>query len=136
MALNAPRTRLIALLAGVAVLALAGCGGDDEPTPTEEARTAADEFASSLEAGDYEAACGAMTDALVKQLGGNGCPDQVSKIAGSAQEDLSITITDVRVSGPKAVAVTEVARAGAPAQESSFDLTESGETWQVSGLGD
>ena len=120
----------------VALVGATGCGGDDEATPSEAAQSAADQFVSSLEAGDFEAACGDMTDALAQQLGGEKCPDQISTIAGQAGEDLSITITDLRVSGPKAVADTDVERAGAPKQESSFDLELSDGTWRVSGLGD
>src|SRR5215210_384981 len=96
--------RSMALVTALAApLVVAGCGGGDEPTPSEAARSAADSFVSALESGGFEAACGQMTAQLSDQLGGDQCPDQLSTIAGQAGEDLSITITNLRVSGPKAV---------------------------------
>lgn len=124
-----------ALLAAIAALAVAGCGGDDEPKPEEEAGAAAEEFATAMESGDFEAACGALTDELVTQLGGDQCSEQITSIAGEGGE-VSIEVTNVRVSGPKAVAETEVRRPGAGAQESSFDLVDSEGSWKVAGLGD
>jgi len=138
MRLQIQRRRPVALLTGIAAAALlagAGCGGDDEPSPEEAARAAADQFVSSFETGDFEAACGDLTDQLADQIGGEECPDRIASIAGQG-EDLSISITNLRVSGPKAVAETEVSRAGSPPQESSFELVETARTWEVSKLGD
>ena len=112
----------------------AGCGGEDEPSPTEAARAAAGEFVGAIASGDYEAACAALTEQLAAQLGGEACSEQIGAIAGAGE--VEIVVTDVRVSGPKAVAATEVRREGEGAQESSFDLIESEGEWKVSGLGD
>jgi len=121
--------------AGIAVaLALPGCGGDDEPSAAEEARAAAAEFVDAIEAGEFEMACDALTRELAEQLGGEACPEQVEAVAG-AGGDVAIEITSVRVSGPKAIAQTEVLRAGAGAQESSLELVEHDGSWRVSGLG-
>ncbi len=130
-----PVGALLVLFAVIATLAAAGCGGDDEPKPEEQAGAAAEEFVAAMESGDFEAACGALTDELATQLGGDQCSEQIASIAGEGGE-VSIKVTNVRVSGPKAVAETEVRRAGAGAQESSFDLVDSEGDWKVSGLGD
>ena len=129
-----PGTRIAAAAAALAILA-AGCGGDDGPTSAEAAQAAADDFVAALEGGDFEAACDALTAELAEQLGGDACPDQIAQVAGESS-GVSITITSVRTSGPKAVAETEVRRQGEPAQESSLDLVEHEGEWQVSGLGD
>jgi hypothetical protein len=129
-----PVGALLAMIAAIAALATAGCGGDDEPSPVEEARAAAEEFVTAIEAGDFDAACAALTDELAAQLGGDGCSEQIGSVAGEEGE-VSIEITNVRVSGPKGVAETEVRRPGAGAQESSFDLVEHEGAWKVSSLG-
>ncbi|HEX6117326.1 MAG TPA: hypothetical protein VFY99_09510 [Solirubrobacterales bacterium] len=129
------RVALAAAITAAVAFAGAGCGGDDEPDPVEAARAAADEFVGAIGSGDFEAACGALTDELASQLGGDACSEQIGAIAGEGG-DVSIEVTNVRVSGPKAVAETEVRRAGAEAQESSFELVESEGSWKVSGLGD
>ena len=135
MAPGTPQLRCIAAVIGIAgALALAGCGGDDEASPTEAAGAAAGDFAAAIGSGDYEAACGALTEELASQLGGNACSEQIGAIAGDG--DVEIAVTNVRVSGPKAVAETEVRREGEDPQESSFDLVESGDEWKVSELGD
>jgi hypothetical protein len=128
------RPRIAAAAAALAI-AVAGCGGDDEPTSAEAARAAADDFVAALEGGDFEAACKLLTPQLAEQLGGEACPDQIAQVAGESGE-VSITITNVRTSGPKAVADTEVRRQGEPAQESSLDLVEHEGDWQVSAVGD
>lgn len=137
MRLDAPRRRLILLLvavAAVAVVLILVLGGGDE-SPDEAARTGAEEFVSVLADGDYESACGMLTDALAEQLGGDQCPDRLAATVGRAGEDLEIEVLNVRVSGPKAVADTRVRSAGAPATESSFDMELAGDTWEVSRLG-
>ena len=115
-------------------LAVPGCGGGDEPTAAEQARTGALEFVEAIEAGEFEAACDALTRELAEQLGGEACPQQVEAVAG-AGGDVAIEITSVRVSGPKAVAQTEVRRSGAGAMESSLELVEHDGSWRVSALG-
>lgn len=130
----------IRIRAAAAALALAGgvatgCGGDDEPSGEAEARAAAVEFAAAIEGGDYEAACGELTDDLASQLGGERCADAIAALGGEGG-DVSVAITDVRVSGPKAVADFEARREGAPPRESSFHLVESRGDWLVSQLGD
>jgi hypothetical protein len=119
----------------VALVVPAGCGGDDGPSADEEARAAAQEFTASLEGGDYSAACEELTDELRAQLGGEGCPDQLAAVAGEGS-GVSITVTNVRVSGPKAVAETQVVREGTPPRESSFELVEAEGAWLVSKFGD
>jgi hypothetical protein len=129
-----PLCRAAGAFAVASAIALAGCGGDDEPSPTEAAGAAAGDFVAAIESGDYEAACGALTEELVSQLGGEACSEQIGSIAGEG--GVEIEVTDVRVSGPKAVAETAVSREGEGTQESSFDLLKSGDEWKVSGLGD
>src|ERR687896_779602 len=137
MRLDAPRLRLITLLVAVAAVAIVVVllirGGEE--SPDEAARSTAEDFVSSLADGDYETACGMLTDALVSQIGGEGCPDQLGATVGQAGEDLEIEVLDVRVSGPKAVAETRVRPSDGPATESSFDMELDGETWEVSRLG-
>jgi hypothetical protein len=135
MAKGRRRGSRVAAAAAALALAGAGCGGDDGPTAAEAARAAADDFVGSLEAGEFGAACDALTDELATQLGGDACPEQIAGVAGESGE-VSIAITNVRTSGPKAVAETEVRREGEPAQESSLDLVEHEGDWRVSGLGD
>ena len=122
-------------IAASAILAGAGCGGDDKPSAEEAAGAAAAEFVAAIEGAEFGAACDALTDDLADQLGGEQCSEQLGQVAGEGGE-VSIEITNVRVSGPKAVAETEVRRAGEGPTESSFDLVETGKTWEVSGLGD
>lgn len=137
MRLDAPRRRLILLLVAVAavavILILVVGGGDD--SPEEAAQASAEEFVSALADGDYESACGMLTETLSTQLGGDQCPDRLAATVGRAGEDLEIEVLDVRVSGPKAVAETQVRSSGAPETESSFDMELTGETWEVSRLG-
>jgi hypothetical protein len=136
MSLDAPRRRLITLLVAVAavvVILILLTGGEE--SPDEAARTSAEEFVSALAEGDYETACGMLTEALRAQLGGEGCPDQLAATVGQAGGELEIEVLDVRVSGPKAVAETRVQSSQAPATESSFDMELEGESWQVSRLG-
>jgi hypothetical protein len=137
MRLDAPRIRLIALvlaIAAIVVVLILILGGGEE-SPDEAARTSAEEFVSVLTDGDYESACGMLTDSLAEQLGGDQCQDRLAETVGQAGEDLEIEVLDVRVSGPKAVAETRVRSATAPATESSFDMELDGETWEVSRLG-
>jgi hypothetical protein len=127
--------RRVAMVVAVVAAVAAGCGGDDGPSAEEEARAAAEAFAAAMQDGDYEAACGELTEELAAQLGGEGCPEQIGAIAGE-ESGLEIAVTGVRVSGPKAVAETEVSRPGSPPRESSFELVESEGSWLVSQLGD
>ncbi|MGI8462618.1 MAG: Rv0361 family membrane protein [Solirubrobacterales bacterium] len=140
MTLDAPRMRLIALIAGIVVfvivLILVLGGGGDEDDPAAEARSTAEQFVSTVGAGEFETACGLLTKQLAEQIGGAQCPDQLSATVGEAGTDISITVTNVRVSGPKAVAETEVRRSGAPPADSSLELVESDGEWQISRLGD
>ncbi len=131
---NSATIRILAAAGTVAIL-VAGCGGDEEPSSAEAARAAADGFVAALEGGEFNAACDALTPELAEQLGGDACSEQIAQVAGESS-GVSITITSVRTSGPKAVAQTEVRREGEPAQESSLDLVEHEGEWQVSGLGD
>jgi len=131
---KAPRCAALAF-AAAAALAVAGCGGDDEEDPSEQARAAAESFVSAIESGDFDAACADLTEGLASQLGGDACPEQIGAIAGAGGE-VTIEVTGVRVSGPKAVADTEVERSGAGAEESSLELVESEGDWKVSRLGD
>ncbi len=137
MRLDAPRRRLILLLvavAAVAVVLILVLGGGEE-SPDEAARTSAEEFVSVLTEGDFESACGMLTETLATQLGGDQCQDRLAATVGRAGEDLEIEVLDVRVSGPKAVAETSVRSSGAPASESSFEMELTGESWEVSRLG-
>jgi hypothetical protein len=136
MRLDAPRRRLITLLAAIAaivVVLILVIGGEE--SPDEAARTSAEEFVSAITEGDYETACGMLTESLRAQLGGDGCPDQLTATVGEAGGEPQIEILDVRVSGPKAVAETRVRSPQAPATDSSFDMQLEDETWQVSRLG-
>jgi hypothetical protein len=132
------RRRAVALLViaavVVAVVLIFFVGGDDEADPAAEARAAAESFVGSLGAGDFDAACDDLSQALRTQLGGEECPAQIGVVAGEGE--VEIEITDVRVSGPKAVAETEVRRPGAGAQESSLELVEHEGSWEIAGLGD
>ena len=132
--MRSPRRALV-VIAIVASAAVAGCGGDDEPNPSEAAQAAADDFVGAIGSGDFDAACAALTEELAAQLGGDACPEQIGQLAGEDGE-VEIEVTDVRVSGPKAVADTEVHRQGAGAQESSFELVDSDDGWKVSRIGD
>ena len=106
--------RAAVVIAVAAIAVAAGCGGDDEPSPSDEASAAAEEFVGAIGSGDFEAACAALTEELAAQLGGDACPEQIAQLAGESGE-VEIEVTDVRVSGPKAVADTEVTgRARAP----------------------
>jgi hypothetical protein len=137
MRLDAPRLRLIALLLGLAaivVVAILLIGGGEE-SPEESARASAEDFVGSLTAGDYDAACGMLSDTLRDQIGGEGCADELSATVGQAGSGLEIEVVNVRVSGPKAVAETRVRSAQAPATESSFEMQLEEETWRVSSLG-
>ena len=138
MSPDSPRMRLIALLAAIAVLvvvALLVLGGGG--TPEDEARQTAEEFTGAVEEGDSEAACELLSDELRAGIGGDQCPQRLSAAAGEAGDGLEIVITAVRVSGPKAVADTEVTRPGAEApQESTLELAEDGDGWRISSLGD
>lgn len=137
MALNAPRLRLIALIAAIAAIAVVVIlliGGGDQ-SPEEAAEGAADQFVSAVEEGDFETACGLLTDELRSGIGGDQCPDRLGATVGQAGEDLAIEVVDVRVSGPKAAAATEARRTEGPPAESSFELQLVGDEWLVSRLG-
>jgi hypothetical protein len=126
--------RIAAVFAVAVAVVAAGCGGDDEPTPNEAAGTAAGDFAEAMGSGDFDGACRALTEELLAQLGGEACPEQIGAVAGDGE--VAIVVTNVRVSGPKAVAETSVRRAGEGVQESSFELVEHEDEWLVSGFGD
>ena len=137
MSLDAPRLRLIALVVAVVAIAivvviLVGGGGE---SAEEAAEGAAREFVGAVEEGDFETACGLLTDELREGIGGDQCPDQLGATVGQAGEGLEIEVLDVRVSGPKAVAETRVRSSGAPPSESSFDMELKEESWRVSALG-
>jgi chemotaxis regulatin CheY-phosphate phosphatase CheZ len=138
MSLDSPRSRLIAGLAALAVLIVVlllilGGGG----TPEDEARQTAEEFTGAVEEGDFEAACGVLSDELRTGIGGDQCAERLSTTVGEAGEGLEIVVTAVRVSGPQAVAETEVSRPGAETpQESTLELVQTGDVWRISSLGD
>jgi hypothetical protein len=132
------RRRLVALIAIVVIVVAAViflvAGGDEEADPAAEAQAAAESFVGSLGAGDFDAACDDLSQELRAQLGGEECPEQIGIVAGEGE--IEIEITDVRVSGPKAVAETEVRREGAGTQESSLELVDHEGSWEIAGLGD
>ena len=137
MTLDAPRRRLITLLlalAAVVVAAILVLGGGED-SPEEAAQASAEEFVDVLADGDYESACGRLSESLATQLGGEECPDRLGATVGQAGEDLEIEVVDVRVSGPKAVAETRVQTSGGPTSESSFDMELEDYTWRVTRLG-
>jgi hypothetical protein len=137
MRLDPPRRRLITLLLAVAaiVVVLILVLGGGEESSDEAARTSAEEFVGAITEGDFETACGMLTEALRTQIGGEECPDELAATVGQAGGDLEIEVLEVRVSGPQAVAETRVRTSQGPAIESSFDMQLEGETWQVSRLG-
>lgn len=136
MRLDPARRRLIALTVGIAAVAVAlfvllGGGESD----LDQARGASEEFASAIESGDFETACGLLTPELRESAGGEECPDQLAATVGTAAEEVDVEILSVRVSGPKAVADTRVNRSDGESSESSLELQLSDERWQISAFG-
>ncbi len=138
MYLEPARLRLLAVVGGLILVIVIGVvvigGGGD--APDEEAREAAERFASAIEDGDFETACGLMTDALRSSAGGEQCSDQLAARVGGGAADVEIEVVAVSVSGPKARAETRVRPAeDRPAREGTLGLEHDDAGWQVSDFG-
>lgn len=143
-----PRRRVIALLLGVAVVAVVVFGivllfgGEDEPETKRdkilqrdaaagEKRDSAAErtvirFVAALNTEDQKTASKLVAQGLEPQLGPE-CPSDPS--------EFEVEIVDVRVSGPKAAADIEI-RDGDSSCESSLELLEGDEGWRITQFGD
>ena len=125
---------LLAAVAAVVVIVVMLVGGEE--SPQDAARQTAEDFAAAVEAGDAEAACALLAEELRSSFGGDSCAESFSASVSQAGDELEVEITSVRVSGPKAVAETEVTSAMADEpRQSSLELLEDDGKWRVSSLG-
>lgn len=122
--------RLIALLA---VLALAGCGGSD-PMPEEEVRETLRTFATSVEERDAEQLCGILDPELLEGLTGQGLPCAVAmeRQFFTSVRSPKLEVGKVTVDGDTATAAVKTSAAGQPSADATLNLRRVEGSWRVS----
>jgi hypothetical protein len=127
----------------IAVVALAGCGGsDDPPEPTgsdrEQVETVVMRYLEGLLDGDGDAACDQLTPAAQDQFatisGSDSCTDGVEKFGQLVEDDLGggdPRVVNVTIRGAKAEA--RVAAGDKPTQTPAL-LEKAEGTWRISGF--
>jgi hypothetical protein len=115
----------------LAVIALAGCGGNDSSTPESQAQATVEQFVGALSSQDATTACGLLTAQLQAQLGGAQCEQALGALAGQATAP-DVRVTDVRIAGNKAAVDTEKTADTGPASTQTWDLLEESGQWRIS----
>jgi hypothetical protein len=119
------------LIAAVAALALAGCGGGSEG----DVRGAIEGYMSALADGDGDEACSHLSGEMKRRLAdaaGNGsCPEVVEMLAENFGEDDKSKLKDVEVVDIKIKGDT--ATAGVKGGDSTAELTKTDGDWLISG---
>jgi hypothetical protein len=131
-----PRRWISALLA-VAVVAVAGCGADQEGVPDDQqVRAVVARFGVATQQKDYQTICDRLlADELVAKVEAVGLPCESALQRGLADvRSPTLTIREVSLSGDRALVSVHSTAAGQPPSDDAVQLVRQGGDWRIASL--
>ena len=121
----------------LSTVAIAACGGDDEPTPEEQVRTTLRAFVTAVEGRDYQALCDRIfAPSLLESAQSIGLPCEVAMRTSLGElEEPTLSVGAVTVDGDRASAEVKTSARGQQPSTDTVVLTRQQGRWRVSGLG-
>jgi hypothetical protein len=135
-----PVPRNVALVALVAALAAAGCGADTEDgggtDATTEVRATVAKFGVATRTHDWQAICDdLLSPALVAKIEDVGLPCETAVEKGLGDvEDPTLQITDVSLSGNRALVSIHTTAGGQEASDDALQLVKEDGAWRIAAL--
>ena len=126
--------RAIIVGVGIAIAALAGCGGT---STRDQVRAKVEQFGAAVAKKDYKTLCTqVLAPALVRRLttAGLNC-EQAMQVALSQVQNPTLSIAKVTIHGRTASAVTLTGAKGQTASLSAIELVQTNDGWRVASLG-
>jgi hypothetical protein len=120
----------------VIVAALAGCGGKDTPSDTEQVRSALVEFGKATAAKDYKTMCTKLlAQSLLDKMQavGIGCEEALQKGLGDVKSP-KLSVGKITVDGPTARAEVRTSAEGQEPSDDTIELRKVNGSWRISSL--
>ncbi|HEY6762894.1 MAG TPA: hypothetical protein VI318_25550 [Baekduia sp.] len=136
-----PRRRSLTTLSVLLVVALAGCGADEEhpnagPSAEDQVRTAVAKFGIATQKKDYQQICDQLLSrTLVDKIEAVGLPCE-----GALQRGLgdvrspTLEITEVSISKGKALVSIHTTAAGQQPSDDALELVQENGRWKIASL--
>ncbi|MBI5104149.1 MAG: hypothetical protein HZB46_04030 [Solirubrobacterales bacterium] len=120
----------------LALAALAGCGGDDEPSPEEAVRAAVQRFGDATAKKDYREICDQLLSSrLVERVEGVGLPCEQALQRGLGDvKNPRIRIGDIGVQGGRALVSVRSTADNQPPSDDAVELVREGGEWKIASL--
>ena len=137
-----PSRRFLAASLTCALLALAGCGADTEgggdggPDAEQQVRAVVARFGIATRAKDYQQICDRLlADALIQKIEDVGLPCESALQRGLGDvRDPTLQITEVSISGARALVSVHSTAAGQPPSDDALQLVREGGDWKIAAL--
>jgi hypothetical protein len=125
-----------AALAALLALAVAGCGGKDTPSDTEQVRSAVVEFGRATAAHDYKAMCERLAPILIDKLRlvGLECEKALQQGLGRVKSP-KLSVGKVTVDGDRASAEVRTSAEGQAPSDDTIELRRVNGAWRIASLG-
>jgi hypothetical protein len=126
--------RRLALVALVAA-ALAGCGGEDTPSDTEQVRSTLVAFGRATAAKDYKTMCTKLAPGLLDKLQsvGLGCQEALQQGLGDVKSP-KLSVGKITVDGNSASAEVRTSAEGQAPSDDTIELRKVNGSWRISSL--
>jgi hypothetical protein len=123
-------------LAALLVAALAGCGGKDTPSDTEQVRSTLVEFGKATAAKDYKTMCAKLLApgllAKLRQVG-IGCEQALQQGLGDVKSP-KLSVGKITVNGDSASAEVRTSAEGQAPSDDTVELRKVNGGWRISSL--
>jgi predicted small lipoprotein YifL len=121
----------------LALLLLAGCGGDGPP-PEDQVRSTVADFARATEEKDYGTLCDRiLAPKLIEDVESIGLPCQAALRRGLGRvKNPRLTIGRISVEGDRASVEIRTTASGQEPSKDTLRLVKVGGTWKISSLGE
>jgi hypothetical protein len=116
--------------------ALAGCGGEDTPSDTEQVRSTLVEFGKATAAKDYKTMCTKLlAPALLAKLRqvGIGCEQALEQGLGEVKSP-KLSVGKITVDGNSATAEVRTSAEGEAPSDDTVELRKVDGSWRISSL--